>query len=260
MCPDEAFGLMETGYIEDLDDITPERLFEHYRLMLSSSQIFGFMYGECDETAVSEFLLGTFDKDADGVILSSYSKVPGEKVNTVTERMDISQSKLVLGYRAELLDRFDTPSLTLFTVLFGAGPTSKLFENVREKLSLCYYCVARVFRSKSIMLVDCGIEAKNYDVAVREINSQLADIMDKRITEHEWLSAQKYLRNHFMSLRDDYIRLEDWYINQFLSNSSLTPESAVDELMEVSVDTVSEIAASLKTDTIYFLTGNIQNH
>lgn len=46
------------------------------------------------------------------------------------------------------------------TDVFGGGPYSRLFMNVREKLSLCYYCSARLIRGKGIIVIQSGIEKK----------------------------------------------------------------------------------------------------
>ena len=52
------------------------------------------------------------------------------------------------------------PATRLMAALFGGTPNSKLFLNVREKLSLCYYCSASYNSMKGIMLVQSGVEVK----------------------------------------------------------------------------------------------------
>ena len=98
----------------------------------------------------------------------------------ITETMDVTQAKLAMGYRAA---SEDTPALLLANLIFGGYSNSKLFLNVREKLSLCYYASSGYHRSKGIITVSSGIEAQNYEVARREIAAQLEAVTPERVAE-----------------------------------------------------------------------------
>ena len=63
-----------------------------------------------------------------------------DHVRYVEEEMDVSQGKLVMGFTTEThFDDEDSYALTVFNSVYGSGAHSKLFNNVREKLSLAYY-------------------------------------------------------------------------------------------------------------------------
>ena len=89
--------------------------------------------------------------------------------------MDLAQSKLVLGLRVDgdETDYEELRPIRVMTALYGGTPFSRLFNNVREKLSLCYYCAARYDGATGLMMVDCGIESENKQKAQDEILAQL---------------------------------------------------------------------------------------
>ena len=60
-----------------------------------------------------------------------------QKVKEVTERIDVKQGKLILGFRVNLKpDDELTPAMRSFADVFGGGPYSRLFTKVREEMSL----------------------------------------------------------------------------------------------------------------------------
>lgn len=85
----------------------------------------------------------------------------------------------MLGFRVNMRpDDPLAPAMRSFCDVFGGGPYSKLFMNVREKMSLCYYCSARFARQNSYIFIQCGCEEENMDKAVAEILHQLEMIRD----------------------------------------------------------------------------------
>ena len=117
--------------------------------------------------------------------------------------MEVAQCKLVLGFRAgrSSADE-DVMATRLMSALFGGTPSSKLFLNVREKLSLCYYCSSRFERNKGLLLVESGVEYKNIEKAKKEILAQLGEIQKGNITDEELEAAKLYMANSFRSVSD----------------------------------------------------------
>ena len=63
-----------------------------------------------------------------------------DRVRFVEEELDVSQGKLVMGFRlGECMEEPDLAALYVFNAVYGSGVSSKLFNNVRERLQLCYY-------------------------------------------------------------------------------------------------------------------------
>ena len=92
----------------------------------------------------------------------------------VEEALDVTQGKLVLGFRlGECMEDPDRAAIHVFNAVYGSGATSKLFMNVREKLSLCYYASSAVILRKGLMIVSSGISFENFEAAKAEILAQL---------------------------------------------------------------------------------------
>ena len=169
------------------------------------------------------------------------------------EIIEVEQGKLVLGFRIDSECSFETkPELRLFTDVFGGGPYSKLFNNVREKLSLCYYCVARLDRRKSDIIIQCGCEEENMDKAIDEILTQLDDIKNGDFAE-EFEAAKMGISDLVMSVLDDSLALCSWYTNQITDDVVITPEESAKHNNAVTSEDIINSAKLLSLDSVFRL-------
>ena len=145
--------------------------------------------------------------------------------------------------------------MMVFNALYGGAPTSKLFKNVRERLSLCYYASSQIDRHKGIMTVSSGIEFAKFDAARDEIFAQLEEIKNGDVSEEELQSAKKTVINSLRSAMDQPVALEGMYLDNVISDIQLSPEIMAGLADDVTKDDVVEIASKIKADSVYFLTG-----
>jgi hypothetical protein len=144
--------------------------------------------------------------------------------------------------------------LRVFNCIFGSGTQSKLFMNVREKLSLCYHCSSRIY-SKGVMMVTSGIEPANYDKARNEILAQLDEIRNGNISDEEMDSAKKRLRNSMLSVGDSAEAIHSWYVNNRIFGIEASPEELIAKIERVTKEEVAAAAKKVTLDTEYFLCG-----
>lgn len=175
------------------------------------------------------------------------------QVPLTVEEMDVKQAKMVLGFSAQVQGEEELSAFRLFTALYGGTPVSKLFLNVREKLSLCYYCVSRYDRFKKVMLVDCGVEEGNIEKAREEILRQLSAVQQGDFTDEELEAARMSLQNSFTSLTDSLGGMENWYLNQICSGSANSPQMEAGKLSGVTAQQVRQAASQVKLETVYQL-------
>ena len=164
----------------------------------------------------------------------------------------LNQGKLALGYRCTTED---VPAMILANLIFGGTSNSKLFLNVREKLSLCYYASSSYARSKNIMTVSSGVEQKDYDRAMEEIACQLAAVQNGQWEDWEQDGALQAMLSSLTSLPDSQGALENYYLGQIATDAGETPEELTAALREVTRERIMEAARSAKLDTVYFLHG-----
>ena len=257
MCENETYGISEYGKISEVESITPSELYEHYIDLLKSSQILIFTKGNIDEKVITTLFSDSFKNRDCIVTLSNNVNCNIEKIREFTEKMPVNQGKLTLCFRTGVSASDNNfPVLSLFNCLYGGSPTSKLFENVREKLSLCYYCSSMLEKHKGLMTVYSGVEDKNKDTAYNEILAQLENIKNGDITENELEAARKALINTYKTIDDSFNMSLLYNLGQYLSGTNITPEEFTNSLQNVRKDEIISIAQSIKLDTVYFLSGD----
>ena len=170
----------------------------------------------------------------------------------VTEEMDVTQGKLSMGFRC---GSDDVPAMVLTNLIFGGSSNSKLFMNVREKLSLCYYASSSYARSKKILTVSSGIETKDYDRTLEEILHQLRLVQEGQWEDWELDGARSTVLNSLRSVADSQGALENFYMSRAAVDLRETPEELMQSLMTVTPERIREAAESIQLDTVYFLRG-----
>lgn len=258
MCAGEPAGVNKYGYVEDVTAITPQAATDAYRRLIETART-EILFVGCGDP---EPALETFRKAFEGVKRTPASfdtlRIHGEAgpCREQTDRMNVAQSKLVLGFRTGTAPTDDTlNALRLMLALYGGTPSSKLFLNVREKLSLCYYCAARPNVSKGIAFVDCGVEQENIEKAKDEILRQLDLIRTGEFTDEELRFARLSMVNSFRSVGDSAASVEGWYLAQVLYGTERSPEMEADAIGSVSRESVIAAAREMQLDTVYLLTG-----
>ena len=176
-----------------------------------------------------------------------------EQVKDVRESEKIRQGKLVLGFRVDMRPGDPlAPAMRSFCDVFGGGPYSKLFMNVREKMSLCYYCSARFARHNSHIFIQCGCEEENMDKAVAEILHQL-EIIRAGDCKAELESSRIAMIDALDGVADTPNGLENWYAARLLDDDFRTPAQVAEETRSVTVEQLQECAGRLSLDTVYRL-------
>ena len=259
MCADEPYGVNRYGGKEDIARVERPALTAAWKRLLDTAKIELMVLGDCDPAPVYEGFRAAFETLGSRKTADCTTKVvrSAEKVNTVTEKMDVAQGKLVMGFRTgTATPDEEVPATRLMAALFGGTPNSKLFLNVREKLSLCYYCSASYNSMKGIMLVQSGVEVKNMERAKEEILRQLDEVKQGNFDESEVEAAKMSLCNSYRTLSDSLGGLENWYLSQTFASHLQQPEEAAAQINAVTRQEIIDAANRVTLDTVYCLVGN----
>lgn len=260
MCENERYATGVYGTVEEVAKITPEALTERYYQVISSAKLDIYFVGEYDEGAFAEHIKERFEDVKRNLsieqIITKVKKKTGGEVKEFVERQNITQSKLSMGFRIgrSLADR-NFPAIVLLSEIYGGSAASKLFMNVREKLSLCYYCSPVIDAVKGIMIVASAIEAKNKEKAQSEIIAQLDEIKNGNITEDEFNFAKDSVINRYSEIEDDAGSIIAWYLQRGLLGLVDSPEIASLAIKYLTLKQVIEASKEICLDTVYFLTG-----
>lgn len=258
MCKGESIATEKYGYIEDAEKITPEMAADAYRRIMDTAQIEIMHVGSGNPETARKLVKDVFAgvKRAPMAAKPYKAKLAAEKVNEVTETMDVAQAKLVLGMRSgDISDDKRFAAMRMMVALYGGTPNSRLFLNVREKLSLCYYCAARFDRLTGIIYVDSGVEDANKEKAYKEIMNQLQVMQDGKFEEEELSAARLLMQNAMRSVSDSLGALDEWYMTQVLCGDVHSPDEEREMLAQVTREEIVEAAKQVTLDTVYLLTG-----
>ena len=164
----------------------------------------------------------------------------------------MTQGKLGMGFSC---GSQDAAALLVGNTLFGGSSNSKLFLNVREKLSLCYYASSLYHRQKGLITVSSGIEFENYQRAYDEIMAQLESVRKGELEDWELEAARSTLLNAYASMGDSQGKLENFYLGQAATGRDETPEILADQVRSVTLERILSAMGTVKLDTVYFLQG-----
>lgn len=251
----DPYRINPKGTKEALLAATPESVTAAWRRMLRESKMLVTVVGSTDPEAACAALRRRLEG-----VERAYQPMPDphfvarcEQVKDVRESEKIRQGKLVLGFRVDMRPGDPlAPAMRSFCDVFGGGPYSKLFMNVREKMSLCYYCSARFARHNSYIFIQCGCEEENMDKAVAEILHQL-EIIQSGDCKAELESSRIAMIDALDGVADTPNGLESWYASRLLDDDFRTPAQVAEETRGVTVEQVQACAGRLSLDTVYRL-------
>lgn len=258
MCEGEKYSIPSAGTLEDIDAITPENLYEHYKKIIKDSRIDIIVEGDFDCSEIEETIKNHFSierGEIQEIEREEFTKDVKE-VKRIDESMDITQGKLVMGFRTntDYKDAKSYYSLVVGCGVLGGGPHSKLFNNVREKESLCYYIFASLDKYKGLMMISSGIEIQNREKTERLINENLEAVKKGEITEEELVNTKKSLINGFKSSCDGIGGMSEFVFSQELGQTDYTIDEIIDYVEDVTVEDIVEAMKGIQEDTVYFLT------
>jgi predicted Zn-dependent peptidase len=258
MCRDERFGVYEYGSVSDLDAINEKNLYEHYKSFIETLPISIYFSGNLDENQINSITgrLSTIKRtNIKKVDISNVVKEVKE-VKNLTDKMNVSQAKLSMGFRTNTSSNdMDYYPLLVYNGILGGGMHSKLFQNVREKESLAYYVFSRLEKFKGLMLIGSGIESQNKQKAIDIILQQMEEMAKGNISDYEFDATIRTIETGVNSLRDSQLHIVDFYLSQAIVNTNDDFNSIIDKIKKVTKQDVINISGKIKLDTVYFLSG-----
>ncbi len=260
MCAQDTFGIPRLGAKEDVPGIGAKELYEHYQKILRESPIQVFYVGSAEAEAVEKMLAPIWQRlDRSPMTLPAQTGFHPSEGADKTETMEITQGKLCVGYTTPITNRDpEFPAMQVMNTVFGAGMTSKLFMNVREKLSLCYSVGSTYYGTKGIVTVSAGIDFDKEELTRQEIERQLLACQNGDITEEELVSAKEALLSSLRSTHDSPSAIEGYYATAALSGMKLTPEEYMAVVEAVTAEQVAAAAKTVQPHSSYFLKGGSQ--
>lgn len=255
LCKGEPYAISRYGRADEVAALTPADVTGAWKRALSEAQIRIIVQGGDGDAVADAFRrqLSAIDRHPVPVVTKTDTPAKPE-VAEGREAMDVNQSKLVMGFRLPMAEPDgDVSAARLMVALFGGTPHSLLFRHVRERLSLCYYCLAGFDRLKGIMLVDSGVQLDKVEEARAEILRQLDSVRRGDFTDEDLESAKRSLTSQFETVPDLQSTLAGYYLAQALLPKLTSPDSAAGEVEAVTRERVMAAARNAALDSVYLI-------
>ena len=258
MCKADAYGISRVGEIEDVAAIDPQTLYAQYRKLLEESTVELFYVGETSPEEMEKLLLPLTEQLAENArVLPRQTGFRDGGAGEYLKKMDVAQARLCIGYTSPITIRDkDFPAMQVLNMVLGGGMTSKLFMNVREKLSLCYDVSSGFRSSKGLMLITAGVEAGKLELAQEEIFRQVDACKNGDITPQELVAAKQGIITALQGVHDSPGGIEDYYTTILLTQAKWLPEEYLQAVAEVTAEDVARVAGTLSLHTKYILRGD----
>lgn len=253
-----AYGLYKYGYIEDLENMQNQDIYNRYQEIITQGKIDIYVSGTFNEKQVEEQItqkLQNIKARTPQYIINNETTENKQKrqAQEIEEKLDVAQGKLVLGLdilKNEPNSRF---AISLYNVILGESANSKLFQNVREKASLAYTAGSNYIRQKGNIIIRAGIEIENKEKALEITKQQLEAMKQGDFTEEDIDNAKKYMINGIKTVEEGQDTEITYYIGQELSDLHTSLEEYQKQIEAVTKEDIIEIANKVEINTIYFL-------
>ncbi len=260
----EPCGASVMGCEEQIMAVTPRELTAHWKRLLAQLRFDCFYIGAADETAVRETLEDTLGAElmrrqtTEAVTASAVSCRAAQTKAPIEETLAVSQSQLLLAWRTPIsLQDPAYYAMLVFNEMLGGSPVSRLFMNVREKLSLCYSCSSSFYSFKGVLMIQCGLHRDNRALAEQEILRQTEQLQRGEFDGDELDAAKKSLLNAYRQMEDSPSAIESFFFGRMLAGLDGAPEACRAQIARVSREDVIAAAKTLALDTVYFLNGTL---
>ena len=261
MAPHSKLSYHPSGYLDDLEKITRQNLYNYYQNMMNNAIVDVFVIGDMNledaKTYIEKYLVPPMNRTATGEHILSYSKFR-EKEQVIKETMDITQSQLMVGCKVEELTPFERQYvMNIYSFILGGGGDSKLFQTVREKNSLCYSISSSYNYLYHTLVISAGIDAKTFKKTFNLIKEQVESMGRGEFEEEMMEKAVATFINGCKEVEDSPTLLSNIYlVHEYMDNDLL--EEKLENIKKVTKEMVVELAKKVHIDTVYLLEGG--NH
>ncbi len=247
-------GIERNGYLEDIDKLTPQSVTAAWQNIVQNA-VMEIMVLGADETQVEKSAAKYISniKRAPLAMCAPHA-MPRQDAEQFTEKLDTIQGKLCMLFTMnEPCVGRDFIVLRVASALLGGTATSRLFVNVREKQSLCYYCSASSDARNGVLCIDSGIDHDKANAAQNAIAKEFENICTGEITDKELDDTVRFLKERFNTMEDLLDGVEGWYFSQILKDEDKTIKQMISEMESVTKADVQNMLKKFTLSTVYLL-------
>ncbi len=244
------------GTKEDVEQITPESLYEYYQKFYANSLCNIYIIGDLNMDEVVKIINKNFHNNClkNHRVEAFVENKSRKKELVVKEKSEFCQTNLVMGFNLEKLtkeERFAT--LYFFDEIFcSGGLKSKLYSSLREENQLCYSVSSISAKYDNLYYVYVGLDKKNVSLAVKLIKKCMKEMAQGKISEEEMEMAQNQLQTSLDVVFDNQNSLINNYVFHSIVGTPLF-EELKEAYQKITVKDLKSLGKKLKLNFIYEL-------
>lgn len=246
------------GYLDDLDKIKTDNLYEYYKKLIEYDYVDIYIVGDFENNTIQEIIKKYFKFRKVKRIRPSYN-IDSKKIRRrrllAKETIDNNQSKLAIACAITKASKYEINyPLVLANIIYGGGPDSKLFKDVREKNSLCYSIYSYPVKLDNLLVISAGIDKENYQKTLDLTTGLLKDMKKGKFTDKDINIAKEYYNTACEEVEESEYKI----INEYLSQEILGVEpleERVKIMNKVTKKDIIKVAKKIEMDTVFLLEG-----
>ena len=256
MFKDEVYRINALGIEKKLDNIQLNDCINAYNEMMKNDLITISVIGDINFDEVENKITKHFpfkEREFTPILIDTSTKQLTE-VTEVTHKIDITQAKLVLGYRLNIYYQTDLYYAgIIFNTLFGGSSESMLFKEIRDHQGLVYFINSSYDPYKGVLFIVSGINKKDYNIVNKTIDNIVTKIINKEYSDNDLKIAKTILINALIESLDSNQGIITRITRDSLFHNSFNPSKLINKINSVTKDDVSSVAKILRKDTIFLL-------
>lgn len=256
---DRAYSYNDYGYVEDLDNITNDSLYEYYKDVISNDLVDVFVVGDISPDDIKNifrenFKVTTYHKSYFEIVVPELSSV--SKIYSYNEKDRVNQTQLaILCNINDLTDEERKYILPVYGEMLGGTSNSILFDSVREKNSYAYYVNSIVKPYDNVMMIYSGIGKGTENEVFKLINRSLKDIRHGKFDLNKLENAKKTISSSIMASIDNPVGIINNSYAKVLVNAKDYNER-IELISKVSKDDIIRVSKKINIYSKFILEAN----
>ena len=246
------------GNLENLEKITPSSLYKTYKNLRKNFKVDIFLIGnlDMDETVerIKKYFKNRYIIEENFDLMVDNKEVKKPKVRSMSS--DNVQANLVMIFNLKNLTEIEKNiTFNVFNYLYGSGGlTSKLYQSIREKNSLCYQISSMYLKYDKLLLVHISLEQANVKKATSLVKKELKNRQNGNFSSEELKDA---INNMIISLDmslDNNVSIINNYVFHIFDNLPM-PEERIEMFKNIKKEDIINVAKKVKLNTVFTLEG-----
>ncbi len=243
--------------LQAVDAITPQDLYDAYKQLVNEMHCDVMVLGNSSQERVEELVRTYLPFTHKGIDFSVNYEMQYRDIDDVVEEKELSQSYITSVYTTHTKnDEADYYALRVANVVFGQIPGSLLFQEIREKRSLCYSIYSALNPYDGALMISTGVDNANIEKTHALIEKQLERMQTHAFDEQLVEVAKRMIVNSIIASADDPDSIFALQYRNVLFNDPHDINQVIEEINKVQISDIVTVMNKVKRVASFTLKGN----